>query len=380
MAGGGRRLFLFLISCVCATVTSLPQPPLSSAQEVRVEKVNGVIVVHNPKNPKPPPGTPSRLVLAEDLVLGKDRHREDYWFSAVNSIAVDDLGDIFVMDPKDIRIRLFSPHGRLIRAFGRQGQGPGEFGGPAIVGMTADGMLIVHDIHMRRFSFLSPEGETLREISDASFSFGNSRFDSRGFVYATSHKSTDPHVTELVKLSPQVIPLATLAAIEQKIKPKTVDLFSDIFFFDVTRRDELVWMVSSKYELYLVGPEGKTVRRIVKDYDPPRFTEADRDAYLKRLTSRASPIRFDYEFPKVFPPVSGLLVDDENRVYVRTWEKDKSGNIFFDVFAPEGRWMCRFSLPEMEYPAVCKKGKLYMTIQESEEGIPLVKRYALRWE
>jgi len=37
--------------------------------EVTIKTENGVIVVYNPKNPAPPPGIPTKLVLKEELSL-----------------------------------------------------------------------------------------------------------------------------------------------------------------------------------------------------------------------------------------------------------------------------------------------------------------------
>ena len=65
-------------------------------QKVEVETKKGVKIIRNPKAPVSLPGSPSTLILKEDLVIGEETEKEDYWFSFVNSIAVDDSENIYV--------------------------------------------------------------------------------------------------------------------------------------------------------------------------------------------------------------------------------------------------------------------------------------------
>ncbi|MGZ5556488.1 MAG: hypothetical protein ACXWIA_11945, partial [Candidatus Aminicenantales bacterium] len=64
----------------------------------------------------------------------------------------------------------------------------------------------------------------------------------------------------------------------------------------------------------------------------------------------------------------------------QTYETDARGWLLYDVFDTEGRCITRFSLPREEMPFAALKGRLYVLITENEEGIPLVKRYAMEWK
>lgn len=217
-----RLFILLLISCIAFFMLQ--------AQEIKKKIENGVTVVRNPKTPVPPSGSPSKMTLKEDLVIGKDTKKENYWFSSLNSLAVDDSGNIYTLDPKEIKIRVF---------------------------------------------------------------------DSKG----------------------------------------------------------------------------NTLKRIVKDYDPVKVTDADKERLTKRYFPSGDPPRLKIEFPKYYPAVAGLVLDDQGWIYTRTYEKDGQGGVCYDVFNQEGHYIARFSLPENERVVVIKKKKLYCMVRESEEGIPLVKRY-----
>ena len=50
------------------------------------------------------------------------------------------------------------------------------------------------------------------------------------------------------------------------------------------------------------------------------------------------------------------------------------------MFDAEGRCFTRFALLKEEMAFVVRKNKLYALILENEEGLPLVKRYAMTWK
>ena len=68
------------------------------AQKVKIKKENGVTVVLNPQKPVKLPGMPTTLKLTEDLCIGKETKDENYMFSSLESIQVDDDGNIYVFD------------------------------------------------------------------------------------------------------------------------------------------------------------------------------------------------------------------------------------------------------------------------------------------
>ncbi len=112
-----------------------------------------------------------------------------------------------------------------------------------------------------------------------------------------------------------------------------------------------------------------------------KITEADKEEMIKgTFGNRGVPPGLKPEFSKNFHPFYYFICDDEDRIYVQTYEKDEKGDIYFDVFDAEGRYIVRFSLPEGEYPYIIKKNKMYTYIRESEEGFPIVKRYDMEWK
>ncbi len=78
--------------------------------------------------PARPDDTKLMLTLRENLVIGGDGgDANGVGFSEIRGIQVDDQGQIYVLDSKECLVKVFDPKGKLIRSFGKRGQGPGEF-------------------------------------------------------------------------------------------------------------------------------------------------------------------------------------------------------------------------------------------------------------
>lgn len=375
------RLFRIHITGACAAVAILVQPHASWAQKVEITNENGVAVIHNPKSPVPLPGALSEVFLREDLVIGNQREKEDYWFSFINSLDVDASGNIYTIDPKDVRIRVFDPQGKLLRAFGRKGQGPEEFSGPGSIQVTSNGKLLVFDVLNSRLSLLTPDGKSIRNVPSGVPALIVIKSDARGFLYCLkTGVKENKRTQEILRYDPSLNPVRTISSFERSWNPRVINPFPETYFADVTQNGDLVWGLTSAYRMDVVDPEGKVLRRILKDHDPIKITPADRQRYLAKYASLHAPIRFEYEFPDYYPPVSRIIIDDRDQIFAQTYEKDMQGGIRHDVFSADGRYLGRFTLPENERMAVVKNNKLYCMIMESDEGVPLVKRYTLFWK
>jgi hypothetical protein len=366
--------FIFILSVVPATITP---PAASSGQKIEVKTEGGVTVVRNPKVPVPQPGGPSQLILTQDLVIGKEPAGGSTLFGALRSVGVDDRENIWTLDWEDDKVRVFDKTGGLISTFGKKGQGPEEWENPQRMVVTPDGTGIILDT--RKLAFHSLDGRCLKEVSTARAQMFRFKIDSRGMIYADDMAFDEKLVLKLVKYDPALNPLATLAEIEEPFKTGAISPFPILIYCHVTADDRLIWMANSKYEFSILSPEGKLVKRIIKEYAPLKVSEADKKRILEERYSDAQ-FRSQIVFPGEFPPVFFFIGDPEGRLYAQTYETDEKGGLLYDVFDTEGRCITRFSLPREEMPFVVKMDKLYALIQEDADGVPLVKRYVMEWK
>jgi hypothetical protein len=117
------------------------------------------------------------------------------------------------------------------------------------------------------------------------------------------------------------------------------------------------------------------IKKITKDYDPVEIPEEEKKEQIESIPPQ---IKIKVAIPKHFSAFYRLSLDDEGRIFVRTWEKIGDEDVYYhDVFDSEGRYIAK--VPIRIRCLTCKKGKLY-SLEEDEEGYQAVKRYKVTWK
>jgi hypothetical protein len=84
------------------------------------------------------------------------------------------------------------------------------------------------------------------------------------------------------------------------------------------------------------------------------------------------------EFPKYYPAYESFSLDEEGRLFVRSYKKGKEKDVFFlDVFGADGKYFS--TLATKTNPRIWKNGKMY-SIEENDDGIKIIKRYSVSWK
>jgi hypothetical protein len=352
------------------------------SQNIKIEKKDDVTIIHNPKRPGQVPGAPKALSLEEDLRIGIEEGDEDYMFANLRSVQVDNEENIYVLDAKYIKVKVYDKSGKHMRSFGKIGQGPGEFGWPSRMVMTTDGKIATLDSQNRRFSYYSRKGECLKEVSYAEY--GNlirAWPDSRGFVYCdVMTYSATSRIGKLVKFDPEFNQISELAEMGETLNPIEINPILYRIVYNVLPDDRVIWARNLEYCIHVVDASGKLVKKIYKDYDPVTIAEAEKERIKKEYSSEGFPPTLKIAFPKKYPPIYYLLGSDKGRIYVRTYTRNDEGFLKWDVFDEEGRYLLSFFHPEEDILFAIKNGKSYSINQDNEEGIPHVRRYKMVWQ
>jgi hypothetical protein len=143
----------------------------------------------------------------------------------------------------------------------------------------------------------------------------------------------------------------------------------------------VLWGDSREYRLYMLSPEGKLLKRIVKETRPRAITEAERDGYRDK---HADALKFGMQlsFRDRFPEFSGVFFDDKGRLFVRTYERadGRPDSFIYDVFAPDGVYESKVAVPAtLDRNSVWKDGRIY-TVESDEGGLPLIMRHKVVWK
>jgi hypothetical protein len=335
----------------------------------KIEHHNGVVVV---KNPIDPIYGAEIFSLEEELSIGAKEGPDEYMFSRILDLDADDDGNIYALDQKESHIKVFDKEGRYVRTIGQRGQGPGELGSAYFFSLTPQKHLIVEDISSRRMVFFTLEGEFIRSVSSAKNFFIRSEADSKECLYGVMSIQDENPRYELRKFSPGLEVLHTVMSSPAVLtKQNTYRAFSPMIMFDVGEDDIVFYAYPEKYEINVSDSSGRSVRKICKEFTAVEITEEER----KEIANRRLPPGFSLDIPKFHSAFQGLLVDDQNRIYVCTWEK-KNGGYSYDIFTAEGKFLAKVLLNFT--PLAIKRDKIY-AVETDEEGYQKIKRYQIRW-
>jgi len=93
-------------------------------------------------------------------VLGEDWEQ----FGNVRRVAFDDAGRLYVFDSQLDRVIVVGADRRFVRAFGRTGDGPGEFRRPDGFAVMRDGRVVMGDLGHRGYHVFGADGEFERMV------------------------------------------------------------------------------------------------------------------------------------------------------------------------------------------------------------------------
>lgn len=335
-----------------------------------IEEEDGVTVVKNPKEPIYGEGA---FNLEEELSIGETEGQEEYMLSSPRSTAVDDEGNIYVLDLKESHIKVFNNEGIYQLTIGRRGQGPGEFQGPLGIQITAKNEILVNNLNSSRLIYYSLKGEYLREDQVTGIPRSLLKMDSNSDYICAYPKTEQIFKVALEKYDSSQKKLFSIAEVEIE----NYYALAKSIIFDVTNKNEIIWAITDKYEIMITDALGNLTRKIIRDYDSVEISEKEKQSFLKQI-----PLSPGVKFPKYFPPLRNtfISVDGDGKIYIGTHERIPDGNgYYYDVFDAEGKYIVKMPIRHTKRsPIIWKKNKFY-TIEEDEKGFQMVKRYKVTW-
>ena len=337
-----------------------------------IVKEGDVTVVRNPR--KPIYRTPI-LELKEELSIGGPKAQNQDVFNRIREFVVDDAGNFYISDFKENHIKIFDKTGRYLRTVGRPGQGPGEFDG--IMGLSivsATGELAVCDVLKRQLSYFKTNGAFLRALPFEESRISYTRLDSKGNIYAGQtfvDTETSRWEFRLVVLDNEGKLIQVLSRAPQ-LEPNVIRLFMPNSYWALDSSDNLVYGYSRDYELlFFEAGTHKLFKKVRKDFNPVPVTDEDMKQFKKPEYSA-----MNFVFAKEHPAFLSFFMSDTGHLFVETFEKANNGYFIYDIFDKEGRLLARMPLKLRGFKI---SGGKYYALEEDEDGVQYVKRYAVRW-
>ena len=337
-----------------------------------IEEKDGVIIVQNPKEPMYQEDV---FQLKEEITIGEREGREEYMFSNLSSMDIDEDENIYIFDSRQAKIKVFDKMGNFIREIGKRGQGPGEFAFPWRIMISSKQELVVSDLIKRRLIFFSLTGEYKIDVPTwKQGTLSNMMLDSSGKIVGEVYLQ---RIFALKKFNSDFEPIFTIESFEREKIP-LLESLSPKFHYCISKRDEIIWGHSGEYVINILSFDGKLIKKIIKDFEFIRIKDEEYSEQVERkFGGRPIPLEFEQELPKFYPAFKSLSVDEKGRLFVCTFKKMSEGKeIYYDVFNSDGKYIAEISLRAK--PQVWKSGNLY-TIEADEDGYQYVKRYKVTW-
>jgi hypothetical protein len=354
---------------------------------------SGQIRIHNTDTPILPPTDAWRVV--EEVRIGTMEGDGPDLLGEVRWLEADPAGRIWVLEGQALEIRVFEPDGSYVRTIGREGGGPGEFSYPLHIQLGPDGNMWVTDPQNNRISVFDTSGTYLdgkRMPGGFVIMPWPGGFDAAGYHYGPVPLPSDDEGFNLglVKYDATFEPLDTLAVPSDPVERE---------YFEIRREDSFwrqgipytggfdwrlapsgaVWgMFTDEYRLFELSAAGDTVRTIFRDFTPLPVTEADMERAREQMESFIrNGGKVDWsKIPSSKPATEEMYVDDEGNVWVRLVTAFDDRGRAFDVFDPEGRFLCTvrtaFSIARFP-PPIFRNGYVFAVVEDDLE-IPYVVR------
>lgn len=338
-------------------------------------------------NPEIPMYSSQVVTFKEDMIIGQSHSGEEFILSAILSFTVDDQGNIYIKDTKPLRIKVFDKHGKLLKSFGREGEGPGDLPFSGSVQYTHQNEIMCTDHLKGEIKFFSSEGRFLRYLKCPSLRWSShTKMIPSGRIYSVKlYPGGNQEL--LISLIPPYEDSKIIASRPAPIRPPIPLMW---IRYALLPENHMVWGVTSEYEFYVIDNSGRTVRRIRKKHTPVPLSEeykseisqlappgASKERYAKRIVERLS---------SHFPAFDFIFTDEAGNLFVKTFETQKeTGRYLIDIFDAHGRFLARTAL-KVGHVVTGKWPNLYMVKnnylyapEHDENGFPVLKRYKIIW-
>jgi len=357
-------------------ICSAAQFAQAPAWKGKIVKEGEITIIRNPKKPiyREP-----ILALKEDFVLGGSKAQGESAFSRARRIAVDSDEAIYVGDSKQACVKVFDKAGVYLRTIGRRGQGPGEMGWVDSVAVNPDNQeLIVGDGY--KLIVFDLQGRFKRNLMLRGMA-AQASLDRQGNVFAWISDIRERR--SIFRLfSPDMTKILSDIVVDPDLPDR--NMYSPRACWILDPQGRLIFGYSKTYEISFYDEHLKIVKKIVRDNERVKVTEADKKIYMKRSLPPGTSGPVKHPCPSVHAAFRSFFIDDRGRLFVQTWERTSDGRQdIYDVYDSEGRFFGRIALnvhPDFinPIPRILRNNKLY-AVEVDEEGYEVVKRYSVTW-
>ncbi len=314
-------------------------------------------------------------------------------FGRISALEVDESGRIYVLESQAHELRVFDASGRHVRTVGREGSGPGEFRSPAGMAWSPEGNLWIVDPENIRISVFDTTGVFLtsyRTRGGYTTSPWQGGFDPSGFFHHSGYDLVgDQEIRNwLVRFDSLLNPIDTIVIPRVDVHENFFEVrtggsvyragipYSPMIRWRFSPAGQLWFTNTADYTIYQRTMSGDTVKIVSCEFERQPVTEADVDgvmAGLENFVRRGG--RVDRSrIPRLRPSLVNFWVDDLGNLWVLPMRGDVSGGYRADVFDSDGLFLGAVRLPMwlVNHPPSIIRGDRIYSVIPGEFDVPYV--------
>lgn len=298
----------------------------------KVETVDGIRVVHNEKSGKW--GKNSQVSLELVRRIGElETEDENIAFHIPSDIAIDDQGNIYVLDAGNHRIQKFDPEGKYLATFGRRGQGPAEFYMPSSLDLDYQGYMYVSDSQNQRVQILKPDGTEHKTISFHQTPPGIVRVNKSGelvmgrggiMIRIGGGQSDSQELPKIIKVLDMEGNVQREFGSAKEFKDEFIERNANSFHFALDKDDNVYVAFDFQNRIEKYSPDGQLL------WSSDRNLSYSTDLSKLKADVKRSGGSMNIQMPQMNRCSNGIAVDDKGRVWVvnlkrQTKEEERVG-------------------------------------------------------
>lgn len=298
-----------------------------------------------------------------------------------DSITVEN-GFIYVTEGAVINIYSIKEF-KLIRKFGKLGEGPKEFkttsyGGTGLYLDILSDKILVSSVG--KLSIFSLDGKYIEEMK-APFSFFGNRYLrlKNGYVGLGSTVSGRNNFISLDIYSAKLKKIKEIGRWDSPYQPgKGTSVFEGLTILDVIDGNKIITTLGTGLAFNIYNSDGININSISRKYKKIKVSEPLKKEVIKYFrTSAATKNVYQFlkpvKFPEYLPAIRSLIVKN-SKIYLITFKMEKGKTEFF-VFNKSGKFLSKASAPIklvspiVFFPFDIWDGKLYQLIEDEESEV-----------
>jgi outer membrane protein assembly factor BamB len=371
------------------------------SKQDKVERVieDGVEVVINHLEPYKIKGEPSTLLLEEEFTIDTEKDEvAELGLTDIGSYDVDSKGNIYFFQGREFDLNVvykFDEEANFLKTFGKRGQGPGEIQLPMLLYITDKDEIPIQDANTHKLYTFDTEGVLIREThilsKDVIGNFGFFPLENGNYLkfgeYFDPESEHRQHILQLYNASFEIIKEldrcdhGKVIAFTQQKKVFT----PRVFITQVSEGKIYVGHEKRGFEILVYDLDGNLMNKIRKEYRPADVPNGFKENWLGNIGRYESRL----VFPDNMPPFHYFFLDDEGRLYVKTYEEGTNkAEYMHDIFNSDGLFITRKSMVghgNWIYPGdSLNRGKArnnhFYCIREKENGFKELVVYRMIWE